>query len=97
MDGYIPGSADGFQAMQVEEERSPELRHDEGDEVVAGAAAVAVAGAVNTAIFKTDRQADAGAMNLEDIGADLQYESDGEESIFKLTGPKGGGPPLVVT
>lgn len=77
MDGFIPGSADGFQAMQVEEARSPELRLDDGGDVVAGAAAAAVSGAIvggagtSTAIFKTERQVDAGAMNLEEIGADL--------------------------
>ena len=89
LDGYVPGVADSFQAMQVDEERSPELPRDDGDEVATGSGAAAVASPTHAAIFKTERPHGAGAMNLEDIRVDVgqTFDSDGEEeSIFKLTG-----------
>jgi hypothetical protein len=57
----------------------------EGDEVIMGAP-MADTGHGDAPIFKNDRREAGGAMNLEDIGVDIgqAFESDGEESIFKL-------------
>lgn len=60
---------EGFGLMQVEEEKSPRMQ-TEGDEVVMGAP-MADAGHGDAPIFKNDDKETGGAMNLEDMGADL--------------------------
>lgn len=96
-------SNDGFGLMQVDEERNSPRMQTEGDEVITGAPMVD-SGQGDAPIFKTDdRETAGGAMNLEEIGVNIHdgFESDGEESIFKLTSQNcaggGTGSPLLIT